>query len=182
MAERELEGKHVGFLLTDGVEEIEYTTPRDLLQEQGARTSLISPKAKGERVQGFNHLTPDETFTVDMAVGDVAPEQFDALVIPGGVANPDLMRLSEDAVDFVRAFADTGKPLAVICHGPWMLVEAERVRGRRLTSWPSLSADIRNAGGEWVDQPVVLDGNLITSRKPDDLDAFVAAVSRALAG
>lgn len=182
MAERELEGKHVAFLLTDGVEEIEYTTPRDLLQEQGARTTLLSPKEKGDRVQGFNHLTPDETFTVDMSVGDAAPDEFDALVIPGGVANPDLMRLSEEAVSFVRAFADSDKPLAVICHGPWMLVEAGRVRGRRLTSWPSLATDIRNAGGEWVDQPVVLDRNLITSRKPDDLDAFVTAISRALAG
>lgn len=180
MAERALEGKRVALLLTDGVEQVEYTTPRDALQERGAETLLLSPKAKGDRIQGFDHLTPGESFRVDMSVADASVVDYAALVIPGGVANPDLMRLSAEAVAFVREFVDSGKPLAVICHGPWMLVEADRVRGRRLTSWPSLATDIRNAGGEWVDEPVVVDRNLITSRRPGDLEAFDAALTRAL--
>lgn len=177
-----LQGKRVAFLATDGVEEVGYIMPRDALQEQGVTTVLLSPKNKGESIQGFDHLTPDESFRVDLSVAEASPRDFDALVIPGGVANPDLMRLSEAAVGFVREFAETGKPLAVICHGPWLLVEAGQVRGRRLTSWPSLATDIRNARGEWVDEPVVVDGSLITSRKPADLEAFVAAVTTALTG
>lgn len=180
MAERALEGKRIALLLTDGVEQVEYTTPRDALQERGAETLLLSPKAKGDRIQGFDHLTPGESFRVDLSVADASVADYAALVIPGGVANPDLMRLSAEAVAFVREFVDSGKPLAVICHGPWMLVEADRVRGRRLTSWPSLATDIRNAGGEWVDEPVVVDRNLITSRRPGDLEAFDAALTRAL--
>ena len=180
MAERALEGKRIALLLTDGVEQVEYTTPRDALQERGAETLLLSPKAKGDRIQGFDHLTPGESFRVDLSVSDASVADYAALVIPGGVANPDLMRLSAEAVAFVREFVDSGKPLAVICHGPWMLVEADRVRGRRLTSWPSLATDIRNAGGEWVDEPVVVDRNLITSRRPGDLEAFDAALTRAL--
>ena len=134
------------------------------------------------QVQGFNHLEKGETFSVDHVVGDVTPDEYDALILPGGVANPDTLRTDADAVAFVRGFFQLGKPVAVICHGPWTLVEADVVRGRTLTSWPSLRTDIENAGGHWVDEPVHIDQGLITSRKPEDLPEFCSQMVRSFAG
>jgi protease I len=167
----QLSGKKVAFLTAnEGVEQVELVRPWEAVQQAGGEAQLLAP-GDGE-VQAFNHLDKGDTFTVDAAVADVNPDDYDALVLPGGVANPDRLRTNETAVGFVRAFVESGKPVAVICHGPWTLVEAGVVRGRTLTSWPSLQTDIRNAGGTWVDEEVHVDGNLLTSRKPDDLDAF----------
>jgi protease I len=168
----ELQGKKVAFLATDGVEQVEYTEPRKAIEHAGAEVQLVSLRP-GE-IQGFHHLDKADTFPVDLAVKDARPEDFDGLVIPGGVANPDAMRLDRDAVRFVRSFFDAGKPVAAICHASWMLVEADVVRGRTLTSWPSLQTDIRNAGGTWVDEEVHVDRGMVTSRKPDDIPAFSA--------
>jgi protease I len=168
----ELQGKKVAFLATDGVEQVEYTEPRKTIEHAGAEVQLVSLRP-GE-IQGFNHLDQADTFPVDLAVKDARAEDFDGLVIPGGVANPDAMRLDRDAVRFVRSFFDAGKPVAAICHASWMLVEADVVRGRTLTSWPSLQTDIRNAGGTWVDEEVHVDRGMVTSRKPDDIPAFSA--------
>jgi protease I len=167
-----LRGKRVAVLMTDGVEQIEYTSPRSFLEQHGAEVILISPKGKGEQVQGFNHQTPDQLFTVDMGVSEARPNDFDALVLPGGVANPDQLRLSPESINFIREFADTDRPIAAICHGPWTLIDAGVARAKHMTSWPSLQQDLRNAGAEWTDDPVVVDGKLVTSRKPDDLPAF----------
>jgi protease I len=169
MADR-LEGRTVAFLATDGVEQVELTEPWKKVKEEGGRPELISLES-GE-IQGFRHLDKGDTFPVDRAVADADEADYDGLVLPGGVANPDFLRTDEDAVRFVRAFFEAGKPVAAICHGPWTLVEADVVRGRTLTSWPSLKTDIRNAGGEWVDEQVHVDSGLVTSRKPDDLPAF----------
>jgi protease I len=168
----ELQGKKVAFLATDGVEQVEYTEPRKAIEHAGAEVQLVSLRP-GE-IQGFNHLDKADTFPVDLAVKDARAEDFDGLVIPGGVANPDAMRLDRGAVRFVRSFFDAGKPVAAICHAAWMLVEADVVRGRTLTSWPSLQTDIRNAGGTWVDEEVHVDRGMVTSRKPDDIPAFSA--------
>jgi protease I len=166
-----LDGKKVAILVaTEGIEQVELTEPRKALEEAGATTRLISTET-GE-AQAFNHLDKGDTFPIDAAVSDVSADDFDALMLPGGVANPDNLRTNPDAVTFARAFFDAGKPVAAICHAPWTLVEADVVRGRKLTSWPSLQTDIRNAGGEWVDEQVVVDHGLVTSRKPDDLPAF----------
>jgi protease I len=165
-----LTGKTIAFLATDGVEQVELTEPWRAVREHGGTAELVSLNAG--QIQAVNHLDKGSTFQVDRQVADVTVDQYDALVIPGGVANPDTMRMNADAVALVRSFAAAGKPMGVICHGPWMLVEADLVRGRRLTSWPSLQTDIRNAGGEWVDEEVVTDAGLVTSRKPDDLPAF----------
>lgn len=165
-----LSGRKVAILATDGVEQVELTSPRDALIEAGAEVTLVAPKAG--QIQGMNHAEKADKLDVDATLDSVRPDQFDALVLPGGVANPDYLRVNGEAVSFVRAFFQAGKPVAAICHGPWMLVEAEAVRGRKLTSWPSLQTDLRNAGAEWVDQVVVRDGDLVTSRKPDDLEAF----------
>jgi len=154
------------------VEQVELTEPWQAVEQQGWQPELISLQ-DGE-IQGFHHYDKGDTFRVDRTVEDASPGDYDALVVPGGVGNPDTMRMDENAVAFVRAFADAGKPMAVICHGPWLLVESGVVRGRRVTSWPSLQTDIRNAGGEWVDEEVVVDNGLVTSRKPDDLPAFCA--------
>ena len=180
MAEKTLSGKKVAMLLTDGVEEVEYTKPRAFLEEHGAHVDLVSPKKAGETIQGFDHLTPDQTFSVEVSVGDAHPGDYNMLVLPGGVANPDLLRMSEEAVAFVRGFAEAGKPIAAICHGPWMLINAGLVRNRNLTSWPTLQTDIRNAGGNWTDEPVVVDGGIITSRNPDDIPAFTARIEQIL--
>ena len=169
MANR-LEGKRVAFLATDGVEQVELTDPWKAVEKEGGTPELISLE-EGE-ILAFNHLDHGDKFQVDKTVADADPEDYDGLVQPGGVANPDFLRADEDAVRFTRAFFEAGKPVAEICHGPWMLVEADVVRGRRVTSWPSLQTDIRNAGGEWVDEEVVVDDGLVTSRKPDDLPAF----------
>jgi protease I len=168
----ELQGKKVAFLATDGVEQIEYTEPRKAVEQAGAEVLLVSLQ-DGE-IQGFHHLDKGDRFPVDLAVADAREADYDGLVLPGGVANPDVLRTDQDAVRFVRAFFDAGKPVAAICHGPWTLVEADVVKGRTLTSWPSLKTDIENAGGTWVDEEVHVDQGLVTSRKPDDLPAFCA--------
>lgn len=171
---RSLKGKKIAFLATDGVEQVELTRPWSAVREAGADTELLAPKSG--TIQGFRHLDKGDVFDVDRPVADARAQDYDALVLPGGVANPDSLRLDKDAVQFTREFFRLGKPIAAICHGPWVLVEAAVVDGRTLTSWPSLQTDIRNAGGRWVDQEVVTDGGLITSRKPDDLDAFCHAL------
>ena len=177
----QLAGKRVAFLTAnEGVEQVELTRPWQAVEQAGGEPQLLAPKAG--TVQAFNHLDKGDTFPVDTEVGDAGPDDFDALVLPGGVANPDRLRLDKAAVAFVRSFVESGKPVAVICHGPWTLVEAGVVEGRTLTSWPSLQTDIRNAGGTWVDEQVHVDGNLLTSRKPDDLDAFCRALVDAVAG
>jgi len=165
-----LEGKRVAFLATDGVEQAELTEPWKAVEEAGGTPELVSVK-DGE-IQGMNHMDKADTFSVDSLVSDVDPSEYDGIVLPGGVANPDFLRTHEDAVSFTRAFFEAGKPVAAICHGPWTLVEADVVRGRTLTSWPSLRTDIRNAGGTWVDEEVHVDQGFVTSRKPDDLPAF----------
>jgi protease I len=169
MANR-LEGKRVAFLATDGVEQVELTEPWKAVEQEGGTPELVSLES-GE-IQGFEHLDKGHTFEVDTTAADANAGDYDGLVLPGGVANPDFLRADQAAVSFVRAFFEAGKPVAAICHGPWMLVEADVVRGRTVTSWPSLKTDIRNAGGEWVDEEVQVDAGLVTSRKPDDLPAF----------
>jgi len=166
----QITGRTVAFLATDGVEQVELTRPWETVLEAGGRPELLSIH-DGE-IRAVNHLEPGDSFRVDRVVGEADAEQYDALVIPGGVVNPDAMRTDQAAVGFVRMFAQSGKPVASICHGPWMLVEADVVRGRTLTSWPSLQTDIRNAGGTWLDAEVHVDQGIVTSRKPDDLDAF----------
>ena len=167
----ELQGKRVAFLpANEGVEQVELAEPLRAIREAGAEVELLAPEP-GE-IQGFNHLDKGDRFDVDEVVGEVDPEDFDALVLPGGVANPDQLRMRPEAVEFVRSFFEAGKPVAAICHGPWTLIEADVVRGRTLTSWPSLQTDLRNAGAEWVDEEVHVDSGLVTSRKPDDLEAF----------
>jgi protease I len=170
----------VAFLVAaEGIEQVELTEPWAAVRDAGLTPRLVSVEP-GE-VQAFDHLDKADTFPVDEVVGDVSVGDFAALVLPGGVANPDALRMDEDAVALVRDFVASGKPVAAICHAAWVLVEADAVRGRRLTSWPSLATDVRNAGGEWVDESVVQDQNLITSRKPDDLPDFTAALLKALA-
>jgi protease I len=162
----------VAFLAADMVEQVELTRPWEAVEQEGWEPELVS--LEHGTIQAANHFDKGDTFEVDRTVDEVSADDYDALVVPGGVANPDLMRTNGDAVAFVRAFFEQGKPAAVICHGPWMLVEADVVRGRELTSWPSLATDIGNAGGVWRDSEVVVDNGLVTSRKPDDLDAFCA--------
>jgi protease I len=165
-----LQGKRVAFLATDMVEQVELTEPWKAIEEAGGTPDLVSLE-EGE-IQGFNHYDKGDTFKVDKTVEEARADDYDGLVLPGGVGNPDTLRMDENAVQFVRDFFEQGKPVGVICHGPWMLVEAGVVRGRKVTSWPSLRTDIQNAGGEWVDEQVVVDEGLVTSRKPDDLPAF----------
>ena len=166
----DLSGKKVAFLATDMVEQVELTEPWKAVEQAGGKPELISLE-EGE-IQGFNHYDKGDTFRVDRTVADASPEEYDALVIPGGVGNPDTMRLDENAVHFVREFFGSGKPMGVICHAPWMLVEADVARGRRMTSFWSIKTDVMNAGGDWVDREVVVDGSLVTSRNPDDIPAF----------
>jgi protease I len=167
-----LDGKRIAILATDGVEQVELTKPREALEAEGATTELVSLEA-GE-IQGFEHLDHADKLPVDKTVTDVSADDYDGILIPGGVANGDFLRADEDAVQLVAAFADQHKPIASICHGPWILVEAGIVKGRTVTSWPSLQTDIRNAGGTWVDEEVHVDQGLVTSRKPDDIPAFSA--------
>jgi protease I len=175
-----LQGKKVAILAADMFERVELEEPRKALEDAGAGVEIVSIQ-DGE-IQGFDHFDPATTVKVDRTIEEVSPDDFDALMIPGGVGNPDQLRGDENAVSFVRGFHAAGKPMAVICHGPWVLVEAGAVRGRRLTSWPTLETDIRNAGGDWVDEEVVVDGNLVTSRKPDDIPAFTREMTRLFSG
>ena len=170
----ELQGKRIAFLAADGVEQVELTEPWKAVQEAGGRPELLSVES-GE-IQGFNHLDQGDTFPVDREVAQADAADYDGLVLPGGVANPDFLRGDENAVGFVRDFFEQGKPVGVICHGPWTIVEAGVVKGRTITSWPTLRTDIRNAGGNWVDEEVVVDAGLVSSRKPDDLPAFCAKI------
>ncbi len=167
-----LDGKRVAFLATDGVEQVELTQPWEALKNEGATVELIS--LTSGTIQGFNHLDKADTFPVDHTVASVSVDDYDALLLPGGVANPDTLRSDNRAVDFTRDFFTQGKPVAAICHGPWVLVEADVVRDRKVTSWPSVKTDITNAGGKWEDSEVVVDSGLVTSRKPDDLKTFCA--------
>ena len=166
----ELTGKKIAFLATDMVEQVELTEPWKAVEEAGGTPELVSLE-EGE-IQSFDHYDKADTFRVDRVVSEVTADDYDGLVLPGGVGNPDTLRSDEDAVRFARTFVESGKPVAVICHGPWTLVEADVVRDRTLTSFPSVKTDIRNAGGNWVDEEVVVDDGLISSRNPDDLPAF----------
>src|SRR3954468_22199489 len=170
----ELQGKTIAFLATEGVEQVELTEPWKAVENAGGKPELISVE-DGE-VQAFNHLDKADTFPVDKTVADADASDYDGLVLPGGVANPDFLRMDQDAVSFVKAFFEQAKPVGVICHGPWTPVEADVLKGRTITSWPSLQTDIRNAGGRWVDEEVVVDEGLVSSRKPDDLPAFCAKI------
>ncbi len=169
-----LNGMKVALLVADGFEQAEMTEPRKALDEAGARTLIVSP-AQGQ-VQGWKHYDHADRFDVDVPLAKANADDFDALMLPGGVANPDQLRTIPEAVRFVKRFFEAGKPVGVICHGPWTLVEADVVRGRRITSWPSLSTDLKNAGAQWVDQECVQDGTLVSSRKPGDLPAFCKAL------
>ena len=170
----------VAILVTDGFEQVEMTEPRKALDEAGAETWLVSPK--DGQVKAWKFTEWGDTFPVDTHLDSARPEDFDAILLPGGVINPDQLRALPEAVAFVKAFFDTGKPVASICHGPWTIIEAGAARGRRLTSWPSLQTDLKNAGAEWVDQEVVVDQGLVTSRKPDDIPAFNPEVISLFAG
>jgi len=178
MAEN-LNDKRIAFLAADGVEQVELTEPWKAIEQAGGKPELISVES-GE-IQAFNHLDKADTFTVDRTAAEADPREYDGLVLPGGVANPDFLRTDEGAVNFVRGFFEAAKPVGVICHGPWTLVEAGVLEGRTITSWPSLKTDIRNAGATWVDEQVHVDEGLVSSRKPDDLPAFCAKVVEELA-
>jgi protease I len=176
----ELDGKRIAFVTAnEGVEQVELERPWLAAKDAGGTPELLAPDA-GE-VQAFDHLDKGERFDVSRPVGEADPDDFDALVLPGGVANPDNLRTHPEAVRFVREFFASGKPVAAICHAPWTLIEADVVKGRTVTSWPSLQTDLRNAGAEWVDQEVVVDSGLVTSRKPDDLDTFCAKMVEEIA-
>jgi protease I len=170
-----LDGKRIAFLVApEGVEQVELTEPWKAVENEGGTPELVSTD-EGE-IQAFNHLDKADTFKVDRTVSDAQPSDYDGLVLPGGVANPDFLRSDEQAVAFARGFFEEAKPVGVICHGPWTLVEADVLKGRKITSWPSLKTDVRNAGGTWVDEEVVVDEGLVSSRKPDDLPAFCAKI------
>lgn len=168
--ERKLAGKKVAILVADGFEQVELTEPRKALEEAGAKTEIVSPAEND--VQGWNHDEKADLFTVDMPLKRARSDDYDALLLPGGVRNPDQLRMLTRAVEFVDGFFAAGKPVAAICHAPWTLIEAEMVKGRRITSWPSLQKDLVNAGAEWVDREVVVDNGLVTSRKPADIPVF----------
>jgi len=184
MAAEKLDGLRVAILVTDGFEQVELEKPRKALDKAGVQTRIVSPA--GSKVKAWDGTDWGSKFSRDVALGDASPADFDALLLPGGVLNPDTLRINAEAVTFVKAFFDAGKPVAAICHGPWTVLEAGAARGRRMTSWPSLKTDLRNAGATWVDEEVVVDGNLVTSRKPDDIPAFnremLALFSRQPAG
>jgi protease I len=170
-----LQGKKIAFLMAnEGVEQVELTAPLRAVREAGAEAELLAPEA-GE-IQAFNHLDKGDTFEAERAVGEADASEYDGLVLPGGVANPDQLRTQEEALGFVRGFFEAGKPVGVICHGPWTLIDAGVAVGRTLTSWPSLQTDLRNAGAEWVDEEVHVDQGLVSSRKPDDLEAFCGKI------
>ena len=168
--EKKLNGKKVAILVADGFEQVELTGPQEALEDAGAETLIVSPNE--ESVAGWHHYDAGDLFDVDVPLSEADAGDFDALLLPGGVANPDQLRMKPEAVRFVKAFFDAGKPVAAICHGPWTLIEAGSVKGRTMTSWPSIKTDLINAGAKWVDEPVVTDNGLVTSRKPDDIPAF----------
>ena len=165
-----LDGKKVAILVADGFEQVEMTKPREALEKAGAETKIVSPGSG--KIQGMHHADKGDKFDVDLTLDDANPEDFDALMIPGGLMNPDQLRSTPEAVDFARHFFEESKPVAAICHGPWVLIDAGVVRGRTLTSWPAIKTDVKNAGGKWVNEEVVVDNGLVTSRKPDDIPAF----------
>jgi len=167
---RQLDGKKVAILVTDGFEQVEMTKPREALDEAGAETKIVS--LKSGKIQGMHHADKGDKFDVDLRLDEARPEEFDALMIPGGLMNPDSLRSNVDALEFTRHFFREGKPVAAICHGPWVLIDAGVVRGRTLTSWPAIKTDVKNAGGKWINEEVVVDNGLVTSRKPDDIPAF----------
>ena len=166
----ELRGLKVAILITDGFEQVEMVRPRQALDQAGAETSIVSPK--DQNVRSWNFTDWGQEFRVDLQLNRASPDQFDALLLPGGVLNPDTLRMIPEAVAFAKSFFDAGKPVAAICHGPWTVIETGYAKGRRIASWPSLKTDLRNAGAEWMDQEVVTDKNLVSSRKPDDIPAF----------
>jgi protease I len=170
MEQRRLDGKRVAILVADGFEQVEMTEPRKALEQAGAKTFIVSPM--DGQVQGWNHFDKGDRFSVDVPLKQANAQEYDALMLPGGVANPDQLRIIPAAVGFVRGFFEAGKPVAAICHAPWMLIEAEAVRSRRVTSWPSLRTDLKNAGASWIDQEVVVDNGVVTSRTPDDIPTF----------
>jgi len=181
MATQELVGKKVAILATDGVEQVELTEPQNLLIEHGATVHIVSLARAGEQIQAvFGWSELGDKFTVDKYVEEANPDEYDLLVIPGGAWNPDFLRFSDEAISFIKQFAQTGRPIASICHGPWTLIDAELVKGKRITSFPSIRKDLENAGATWVDQEVVVDGNIITSRSPVDLPIFNEAILNAL--
>jgi len=175
----QLQGKRVAFLATHGVEEVEYTEPRAAVEQAGAQVDLVS--LQPGQIQAMNHMDKSRTYPVDKTVKEADPAAYDGLVLPGGVANPDFLRMDPDAVAFVKAFFEAGKPVGAICHAPWTLIEAKVVSGRTVTSWPSLRTDLTNAGATWVDEEVHVEEGLVTSRKPDDLPAFCAKVVEEIA-
>jgi protease I len=172
-ADMNLQAQRVAVLATDGVEQVELTTPVEALRKAGAEVHVVAPRSGS--ITSFEHHDPSDSIEVDHNLSEVDASDYDALVLPGGVINPDALRIDDQAVGFVRSFVESDKPIAAICHGPWTLIEAGAVNGRRMTSWPSLQTDLSNAGADWVDEEVVIDGNLVTSRKPDDLPAFTRA-------
>lgn len=174
MANQSLQGIKVAILATDGFEQAELLKPREALQQAGAETQVVSPK--DDRIKGWEFTDWGDEVSVDLPLNKARAGDFDALLLPGGVINPDRLRMEPKAVAFVKAFFDEGKPVAAICHGPWSVIEAGAARGRKIASWPSLKTDVRNAGAEWVDKEAVVDGNLVTARKPDDIPAFNRAM------
>lgn len=172
MAEAKLQGRRVAVVAADGFEQVELVKPVEALRQAGAEVQVVSPH--GGQIQGYNHFDKAQMVKVDRELAQASPDDYDALVLPGGVINPDQLRLVPEAIDFIRAFVEADKPIAAICHGPWTLINAGAVKGRRMTSWPSLQTDLLNAGADWVDAQVVVDRGLVTSRKPDDLPAFCA--------
>jgi protease I len=180
MANESLKGKKVAILVTDGFEQVELLQPREALDKVGADTRVVSPKMV--RVRGWDFTDWGDEIPVDVTLDDARPDDFDALLLPGGVINPDMLRIESKAVAFVKAFFDAGKPVAAICHGPWTIIEAGAARGRKIASWPSLKTDLRNAGAEWIDKEAVTDGNLVSARKPDDIPAFNRAMIELFSG
>jgi protease I len=172
MAGQRLQGKKIAVVAADGFEQVELQKPVEALRDAGAQVEIVSPH--GGQIQGYNHFDKGDMVRVDREIAQARPDDYDALVLPGGVINPDQLRLVPQAIDFIRAFVEADKPIAAICHGPWTLINAGGVDGKRMTSWPSLQVDLRNAGADWVDEQVVVDQGLVTSRKPDDLPAFCA--------
>lgn len=168
---KELENIKIAILVADGFEQVEMTKPRQAFDDAGAETKIVSPA--GETVKGWHHYDKGDDFSVDVSLDQAKAEDYDALLLPGGTVNPDQLRVNQKAVNFIKAFFDAGKPVAAICHGPWSLIEVEAVKGRKVTSWPSLKTDLLNAQANWVDEEMVVDGNLVTSRNPDDIPAFI---------